>query len=176
MTKHITLFGGPSCGKSTISSGLFYEMKKRNLDVEYCTEYAKELVYGDDNMKLKNQLLVLANQSHPWFVLQEKEIDFTINDGPFFLSVVYMKENIHIPTNDFCELVAKMFKSFDTVNYFLEPDFDYYQNKGRQQTSEESAELHNLIKSKLLEYNIPFKTIKSNDKTVQKILEDLNLS
>lgn len=173
--KNICIFGKPGSGKSTISSGLFYEMKMRDIEVEYCTEYAKELVYGEDFLKLNNQLMVLANQSHPWYIFDKKGLEFTINDGPFLLSLAYLSEESHLPKKQFCDLVVEMYKSYETVNYFLEPDFVHYQETGRIQNSEESEELSQKIKNILIEYGIPFKTITSNEETVNYILRDLEI-
>ena len=43
----INLYGGPGCGKSTVSSGLFYKMKSEGYCVEYVSEYAKDLTYEE---------------------------------------------------------------------------------------------------------------------------------
>lgn len=51
---NINIFGGPGVGKSTISSGLFYQMKTRGYKVEFISEYAKDLTYGKDFVKLKD--------------------------------------------------------------------------------------------------------------------------
>ncbi len=172
-TTHICLFGGPNSGKSTISAGLFHEMKKRNIQVEYCTEYAKDLVYGEEFMKLNNQLMVLANQSHPWFLMEKQDMDYTINDGPFLLSSIYIKEDSHLPRKEFDDLVLSMFKSYKTINYFLVPEFEHYQQTGRTQTKEESKEISDKIRIFLQENDIDFKIIKSGENTINEILEDL---
>ena len=41
MTKIINLFGGPGIGKSTQAAGLYYEMKKLNMNVEMPYEFPK---------------------------------------------------------------------------------------------------------------------------------------
>jgi hypothetical protein len=43
MTKIINLFGGPGIGKSTQAAGLYYEMKKLNMNVEMPYEFPKLL-------------------------------------------------------------------------------------------------------------------------------------
>jgi tRNA uridine 5-carbamoylmethylation protein Kti12 len=97
MAKHICIFAGPGTGKSTTCAGLFYKMKSNGYKVEYCTEYAKNLVFSKDFYRLKDQLYVLAKQSHPWFKL-DSQVDYTINDGPFLLGTIYLQESEHIPT------------------------------------------------------------------------------
>ena len=38
----INLYGGPCCGKSTVSAGLFYELKCLGVECELTGEYAKD--------------------------------------------------------------------------------------------------------------------------------------
>lgn len=173
--KHICLFGGPNSGKTTTSTGLFHEMKKKNINVEYCYEFAKELVYGKDFMQLSNQLSILAKQSYPWFLLEQQGLEYSVNDGPFLLSSIYLREDSHLPKELFKQLVLEMYKSYNTINYFLEPDFEHYQELGRTQTKEESSEISRKIKEYLIQSEIPFKIIKSGENTVNEILKDLRL-
>lgn len=39
----INFFGGPGCGKSTMASRLFSELKSKGVKCEYVTEYAKDV-------------------------------------------------------------------------------------------------------------------------------------
>lgn len=173
--KHICLFGGPNSGKSTTAYGLANLMKKKNINVEYSPEFAKELVYGQDFMKLSNQLAILAKQAYPWFLYEQQNLEYSINDGPFLLSNIYLREDSHLPKETFKQFVLEMYKSYDTINYFLEPEFEHYQEQGRTQSKEESAEISNRIKQYLIDNEIPFKIIKCGQTTELEILKDLNL-
>ena len=62
MTKIINLFGGPGIGKSTQAAGLYYEMKKLNMNVEMPYEFPKLLAWDKSYEMVKDQLYVLANQ------------------------------------------------------------------------------------------------------------------
>lgn len=46
---NINLFAGPGTGKSTTAAGVFFEMKRSGMSVEYVTEYAKSLVFSKDH-------------------------------------------------------------------------------------------------------------------------------
>ena len=171
--KHICLFGPPGCGKSTTAYGLANIMKKKNINAEYCSEFAKELVYGQDFMKLSNQLSILAKQAYPWFLYEQQGLEYSINDGPFLLSNIYLREDTHLPKEIFKQFVLEMYKSYDTINYFLEPDFSHYQEQGRYQSKEESDALSRAIKQYLIDNDIPFKIIKCGENTELEILKDL---
>ena len=167
--KNICIFGGPGVGKSTISSGLFYEMKRLNYNVEYLTEFAKELVFSKAEYQLKDQLFVLANQHHPWFKLED-QIDYTINDGPFLLGIVYLQESKHIPKEQFENLVISMYKSWDTINIFLERDEKDFETFGRVHDYNQSVILDNKILKLLEDNNIKYNKIKLNN-AVNEILK-----
>ena len=169
---NINLFGGPGTGKSTTSAGLFHEMKKRGYSVEYITEYAKDLVYSKDFFKLKDQLMILAKQSHSWFKLED-QLDYTINDGPFLLGLVYLQENPHLPEKEFKEFLLKMWHSYDHINIFIERNLEEhgYQEYGRTQTLEEAIQKDEEIKQVLEENGIPYISVEMGDNTVNEILK-----
>jgi len=168
---NINFFGGPGTGKSTTMSGVFHEMKKDGYSVEIVTEYAKDLVYSKDYFKLKDQLMILANQSHPWFKLEE-QVDFTVNDGPFLLGLVYLQENPHMPAEEFKAFLLKMWKSYDHINIFIERDVEAhgYQEYGRQQTLEEAICKDNEIKQVLDENDIPYYSVRMGEDTVKDVI------
>ena len=76
-TKVINLYGGPSSGKSTQASGLFYKMKQQGYNVELVNEFAKECVWEDNVPMLKDQLWVLAHQHRKLVRLRDK-VDYII--------------------------------------------------------------------------------------------------
>lgn len=151
-------------------------MKKLGFSVEYCHEYAKGLVYSEDKYKLQDQLMVLSQQSHPWFVL-DGQVDYTVNDGPFLLGLVYLEENPHIPEKEFKDFILKVWDSYNTVNVFLERDLEShgFQVYGRKQDLRESLDKDIEIKKVLDENSIPYIKIKmgefSSEDVLRKILK-----
>ena len=160
---NINLLSGPGAGKSTTAAGLFYEMKKRNLNVEYEQEYPKELVYGKDYTRLSDQLLIVAEQHHRMRRL-EGDVDYVIHDGPFLLSLVYYREDEHLSKKKFSTLVLDLHKSYKSINIFLERNNDLtFQSLGRVHNEEQSREkdiqiLKMLRKNKIKYYCVPIST------------------
>jgi len=169
---NICLFGGPGTGKSTISTGVFHQMKKEGYSIEYVPEYAKDLTYSKDHFKIKDQVMILAKQSHPWFKL-EGQVDYTVNDGPFFLGLVYLQDNPHLPKEEFKNLLVSMWKSYHTINIFLERNLEEhgYQEYGRNQTLEEAIQKDKEIKQTLEEYGIDYYSVEMSEDAVSKIIE-----
>lgn len=130
--KVINLFGGPGCGKSTIAAGLFYELKRRRLNVELVTEYAKDLLYSDHlETMMENQEVIYAEQNFRMQRLIGK-VDYVVTDSPILLSAVYpvinhvlfgTKEWPALP--EFQALVRKQFRCYDNVNIWLARPDDY---------------------------------------------------
>jgi hypothetical protein len=156
---NINLFSGPSVGKSTTASGLFYKMKKQNYKVEYIPEYAKELTYGKDFTRLSDQLLILGEQHHRLFRLADK-VDMVIHDSPFVMGLVYLVDDPHLPKKEYRKLIIKMFKSYDNFNIFIERDDSTYQAYGRNQTLEECKEKDKQIMKLLDDEDIPYTKIR----------------
>jgi len=168
---NINLFGGPGCGKSVTASGVFHEMKKSNYEIEYLPEFAKDLVYSKDVYKLQDQLMILANQSHPWFKL-ESQIDYTVNDGPFLLGLVYLQDNPHIPENEFKDFLLKMWNSYENINIFLERNLkNGYQESGRSQTLKQAIEKDDEIKEVLDRNGIPYHSVLVGNNSVKEIIK-----
>lgn len=170
--KHICLYGGPGVGKSGTASGLFSKMKRNHMICEYVTEYAKDRVFSKDFFTLGDQLMILAKQHHSWYKL-ESQVDYTINDGPFLLSLAYVQDGEHLPKDTFTKLIIEMYKSYDTLNVFLERDAERngYQQYGRNQTLDEAIELDNKIKQILTDNDIPYVTVKVGKKTIKNIFK-----
>lgn len=169
---NINIFAGPATGKSTISSGLFFQMKKQGYKVEFISEYAKDLTYGKDFTKLKDQLLVFANQFHRYFRLIDHDIDYLIHESPSLMSLAYFTETDLIPEKEFRNLVVTIFKNTKSLNIFLERNPKYeYQSFGRNQTLEEAKELDCKILKLLIDNEVQFHKILSDDDAEDKILK-----
>lgn len=170
---NIQIFGGPGTGKSTIASGLFYKMKMDGLIVESIQEYAKDLTYGEDFIKLSDQLYLLGEQHHRLRRVSN-HVDFIVHDSPFIMGITYLQEDEHIPLDTLKKLTIEMYKSYDNFNVFLERDENNgYQEYGRTQTLNEAIEKDNQIKKLLDDNDIPYMVVKSNHICVDVIYEAL---
>lgn len=167
----INLFAGPGVGKSTAASGIFHKMKTKGYSVEIVHEYAKELVYGKDFLKLSDQLLILAEQNHRLYRLRN-QVDYVINDAPFLIGLAHMEKDPYIPKKEYKELTLKMFEKYDSINIFLErnPKLEY-QTYGRDETMEDAIRKDEEIKKILIDNNIHFNTILSGGDMIEDILE-----
>ncbi len=150
----INLFGAPGAGKSTGAAYIFSKLKMLGVNAELVTEFAKDKVWENNTEVLSNQTYVFGKQHFRISRCADK-VDVIVTDSPLLLSALYNKSNLL--GDDFNNLVAKIFKSYDSINYFIKRDKPY-NSTGRLHTEEESNELANaligLITSLLLGYSV----------------------
>ena len=93
----INLWGAPGSGKSTLAAELFSIMKKRSLNVELVTEFAKDMTWENNMTAIGCQEYIFGNQSWRLERLRDK-VDFIITDSPLPLSILYNNEKESIKT------------------------------------------------------------------------------
>lgn len=169
--KVINLFSGPGCGKSTTATGLFYELKKRGLRVEYVSEYAKDLTYENRMDRIVDYLYVLAEQHHRLLRLQNK-VDIVICDGSFLFGYIHFKKNGIYDEKLFKKLMLKMFNSYENINYFIKREEIIYQNYGRRESLEKALKMDKKILKLLNKKSITYNTIVPQT-AISSILKDL---
>jgi hypothetical protein len=86
-----------------------------NVDCEYVSEFAKDLVWENREKSLKNQIYIFSKQYHKlWRV--NGIVDVIITDSPLLLSLIYANETA---AEKFKEMVIEEFLSFNNLNYLL---------------------------------------------------------
>lgn len=167
--KVINILGGPGAGKSTTAAGLFFEMKKRQIEVELVTEYAKDMTWEKRHNVLSDQLYILAKQNRRLVRLQG-QVEWVITDSPLLLGLVYKEPNYYKTFEDF---TLEVFHSYDNHNFLIGRDFAY-QAAGRNQTAEQAVEVDDQIKNMLDSYNIDYHRV-TNDPYVDRTTQILNM-
>lgn len=172
---NINLYGGPGTGKSTTAAGLFYKMKTDNFKVEYISEFAKELTFSEDMTRLKDQLLVLAEQHHRMFRLDGK-VDFAIHDSPINMGQVYLDNDV-IPVREFKAFSDALFSRYNNINIFLQRNVEEhgYQGYGRNQTLQEAIDKDNEIKEMLTDNGLDFHVIDMSSDAVSSIYDIIKI-
>ena len=161
MSKIINLFGGPGIGKSTQASGLFTEMKRNHMSVEYTYEFPKEVAWEGNISQLKDQFFITANQHRNISRLYGK-VEYIIVDSPIVLGCFYEQRYGDGYPASFYEMTGfsnflwDLFKRYDNINILLNRNNDTYDPNGRLQNLQEAQEIDADIKETLLVNNIPF--------------------
>ncbi len=163
---HINLFGAPGSGKSTMRAKLFYDLKVTGIKVEEITEYAKELTYGNDTTKLKDQLLIFGIQQHRHFVL-DPLVDYIVTDSPFIMGLLYTT-----PKPKLKDLMLGIFNDYRNKNYLIKRSHEY-QEYGRSQNKQEAETKGNEIEQFLIDNQIPFTIIQETEDILNDLRKDI---
>lgn len=158
----INFFGGPGIGKSTQSAGLFTEMKKNHRDVELTFEFPKIIAWEENFSAIKDQFYVTANQHRNISRLYGK-VRYIIVDSPIILGMVYKNiynDSPEYPSkfygDSFDDFIIDLFKKYNSLNILLKRDDSTYDENGRFQNLQESKNIDQVIKTRLLGSGIPF--------------------
>ena len=172
---NIQLYAGPGTGKSTSAAGLFYQMKTDGKRVELIQEFAKDLTYGKDYVKLSDQLHILGEQHHRMFRMRDN-VDFIIHDSPFIQGLIYMNKNDeHLPQEEFTDFCLKLYNSYNNLNIFLVRDNDAhpYQEYGRSQKLHEAEDKDRQIKALLDDNGIPYIELTVGPDLIPELLKEI---
>jgi hypothetical protein len=176
MSKIINLYAGPSSGKSSISAGLLYQLKKNHISCDAPYEFPKILAWDENYSAIKDQLYVIANQ-HRGIVKSWGKVDYIIMDSPILLSLVYKsyyKGNEYpsiLYNESFDKLIVDIHSKYDNLNILLKRSIGIHNEKERYQTLEQSLELDLLIQKMLDDNHIQYTEIEVGDDTVSQILK-----
>jgi hypothetical protein len=164
MSKIINLFGGPNSGKSTIASGLFYNLKIKDISCELVSEYAKIKVWEGNNKTLKNQIYLFAKQH---FAINNVLglVDYIIMDSPLLLNPVYDINKCDI----FSQLCIKEHNRFNNINFFISRIGKTFSEEGRIHSLSESEKLDLKIKDYLTYNKISFIEIKEMGEIIENL-------
>lgn len=146
MTKVINIIGAPGVGKSTFAAKLFAEMKAQGFSCELVQEFAKEMVYANNDKLRNDQLIVMAEQYRRTFVLDGK-VDYIITDSPILLGVIYNRLTTKpYPPETFDKVCTQAFNRFDNINIMLAHNLERpYQQQGRIENLAQSIKIERAI-------------------------------
>lgn len=173
----INLFGAPGAGKSTGAAIVFAELKKRGVNAELVTEFAKDKTWEHNAMALGCQEYVFGKQSYR-LARCRADVDVIVTDSPLPLSILYVSDSALLTDNAFQQVVMNVFNSYNNLNYYVNK-VKPYNPKGRNQTEDESRVLAAGLKSLLEENGIRYKEINGDNtgyaEIVQRVAEWLGL-
>lgn len=141
----VNLYGGPGSSKSTFAAAIFSHLKLRAINCELVTEYAKDVVWGENYNILKNQIYVFGKQHQRIFRLLDK-VEVIITDSPLLMQLAYSGD--HTPLNNLIIHEHNNLKRLDIFLIRKKP----YNPSGRSQTLEEAKVIDGTIKNILTTY------------------------
>ena len=146
------LLGGPGAGKSTACFHIVEELKKKGYVVEYVSEYAKDLVWEENDTLLdgseEHQFEILKEQLHRIDRLYGK-VDFIVTDASILLNAVYNKEL----TLEYESMLRSLNSCYENFNFLVKRD-GRFETEGRIHSYEESIQKDREIEKLLGRYGM----------------------
>lgn len=164
MTLVVNFFGGPGCGKSTLSAALFAELKTCGINAELVTEYAKDKVWEESFGVMDDQIYLFAKQLHRITRLLGK-VDIVVTDSPILLSLCYGEQE----SETFNKLVIEQHEKMQTLNILLDR-VKKYEPSGRLQAEDEAKMIDFKIADILNGCKIPFIVVKGDVSSIPTIV------
>lgn len=165
----INLFGEPSAGKSTCAMDITAKLKRKGINAEYVSEFAKDKVYENNGEVFKHQEYLFGKQSFKMGRVKDK-VQVMVVDSPLILSIIYNTNSTL--GEDFNKTVLNVFNSYNNKNYLLTRKHTY-ENEGRFQNEAESLEVRREIVNKLNEFEIQYSTVISSEETCEEIVDSI---
>ena len=182
MSKIINLFGGPGIGKSSIASGLTYQLKKNHITCDNPYEFPKILAWDENYSAISDQLYVIANQ-HRGIVKSYGKVDYIILDSPVLLSLIYKdyynkERGSDYPSKlykeNFDNMILDIHNGYDNINILLKRGNGVHNEKERYQNLEESKSIDKMIEDSLKLHKIKYTSIEVNEDTISNIYKIIN--
>lgn len=165
----INLFGEPSAGKSTAAMDITARLKRKGINAEYVSEFAKDKVYEQNSEVFKHQEYIFGKQSFKMGRVRDK-VQVIVVDSPLILSIIY-NQNEYLGTA-FEQVVMDTFNSYNNKNYLLVRNHNY-EVSGRFQNEHEANAVREQLISELTKLNIPYVTATSSTEDCENIANEI---
>lgn len=176
MTVIVGFVAGPSAGKSTLALELAGWMKRERLNVEYVSEYPKDLAWEESTL-FDDQIHIFGEQWKRHYRLIDK-VDWIVTDGPMIASLFYADHNLNrIPSpfrTSMIHMLKKMAKaahfSFEHKLFFIDRGDRKFIQQGRIHDEEQSRQLDQEILETAHDHGVKIEARVSN---LQQVLDNL---
>lgn len=162
----INLFGGSGLGKSTTSSQIYAELKKKHINIELVREYIKEWAYLKRVPQSYDQCFIYANQLYQEDVLFQCGVKHIITDSPLLLQNFYSKKYKFPAYNDLLNISIKYEGKHPSINIFLDRNDMPFNEHGRFETLEQAKQIDNELLDFLNIIEVPFVRFDAMDTSV----------
>lgn len=171
MTLVVNFCAGPGAGKSTMAAGTFSKLKWEEINCEYVSEFAKDIVWGETTKLLDDSIYIFAEQQHRIQRLLGK-VDVILTDAPL---INFIKYYTGPHPESFSSIVMDTIRAMNNLNYLITRKKSYCA-LGRLQTEEEAKALDKKAESLLVNYKLPFTRIDGLPETIDWIVENIKIN
>lgn len=170
----VNFYSGPGAGKTTAALELTAALKKAGYDVEYVSEYAKELVREGKLDVLDDQKAVIEEQYKRLHNMAVSGVEIIVTDSPLLLGQVYGQGKID---EAYHNQIREYYDSFENFNLrVLRAEDATYQQEGRVENEAQAKDLDERIRTMLKENKVFYGNYQRDEiaKTVDRITQTYN--
>lgn len=164
----VNFLAGPGAGKSTLATGTFSKLKWDEINCEYVSEFAKDVVWGETTKILDDPIYVFAEQQHRIRRLLGK-VQVILTDAPLINSILYYN-GPYIQT--FPAMVIDVINSMDNLNFLVNRKKKYHA-VGRLQTAWEARALDDQVAYLLDKHGQSYISIDGLPESIDTIAENI---
>lgn len=142
----VNIFGGPGCGKSTVASKIFSELKRRGVEAACPEEHAKLAIWSGRPWLLDEQVIMVGKTWETLTNLRER-VSVIIVDSPILLCSVYAGDREPEPFHD---LVLDLHRRSPRVNLMVvRPAGEDYDPANRREDAQQARAIDGRIRGLL---------------------------
>ena len=164
----VNFLAGPGAGKSTLATGTFSSLKWNEIECEYVSEFAKDIVWGETTKILDDPIYVFAEQQHRMRRLMGK-VEVIITDAPLINSILYY--NGPHPES-YTSLVLDVIGSMNNLNFLVKRKKKYHP-LGRLQTACEASALDSRLEELLIKHDMAYTEIDGIPSIIPAVVENI---
>jgi hypothetical protein len=139
--RRINLYGGPCCGKSTLMTWLFSELKSRQFEIEMAPEWIKTWTFEKKEPQGFDQVYIYGNSMQQEELPLRSGTDLVITDAPLLLNNYYGTAR-KIPGIEHLVAMTKVFEEkYPSLNIFLERADFGFSDVARYHDEEQSKQI-----------------------------------
>lgn len=157
--RRINFYGGPGCSKSTLATGIFSELKKSGLNIEYVNEYIKTWAHQGKIPKDFDQLYIFGKQLYKESRILP-HVDYIISDSPVLLNIAYAKKYACSYADQCLQIALQYEKQYPGLHIFLDRTGLPYDVEGRYENLEEAQIMDGYIEM-LIDGYVEYETFSS---------------
>ncbi len=144
-------------------------LKRKGVNAEYITEFAKDKVYENNQEVFNHQQYLFGKQSFRMGRVRNK-VQVMVCDSPLLLNIIYNDDKVL--GEDFNQTVLNVFNSYHNKNYLLVRNHTY-ENEGRLHNEKEAKVVRKKIMDKLDKLHIEYEITTSSEDNCEMIANEI---
>jgi predicted ATPase len=162
--RRVCLFGGPGCGKSTMSSWLFARLKMAGYEAEHVSEFVKAWTFVGRAPTSYDQVYITAKQLHKEdLVLRSNQRAIVVTESPLFLTTCYARKYGAPAAHQLAGIAMEFEGTYPAINVFIDRSNMPYNPNARFQDEQQAVEMDKFIAACMDTHGMNYSTLRYDE-------------